>query len=226
MTSSPFWIPRFTPLLFLLPGLGLLFQAATSATATSAERLLSLAIALFCPELARMAQVDLDNIAAILERNAQAILEQHAQRQNLEPVAQQADLSPPEDSLPEDSLSEDSRLHHFYKVTISTIALEIVGFYLSLLSLQWGALTLIFSQIWFNLLAGVQLSPKETPAITPLGIAERQAVLAANAIGFGLLCCWSIKAVQVWLALGLLVLVALFLVIKYGVLGLRSGSVR
>jgi hypothetical protein len=224
MTSSPFWIPRFTPLLFLLPGLGLLFQAATSATATSAERLLSLAIALFCPELARMAQVDLDNIAAILERNAQAIpdqnaqvsLRQNAQRPDLDPVAQQADLSPP----------EDSRLRHFYKVTLSTIVLEIVGFYLSLLSLQWGALTLIFSQIWFNLLAGVQLSPKETPAITPLGIAGRQAVLAANAIGFGLLCCWSIKAAQVWLALGLLVLVALFLVIKYGVLGLRSGSVR
>jgi hypothetical protein len=225
MPSFTFWIPRFTPILFLLPGLGLLFQAVTSATL--AERLLGLALTLFCPELARMAQVDLDNIAVILERSGHSpinsgfagkvtglisqlqLASSSAQPPDSElcpePIEKQADLA----------ARQDSRLSHFYKVTLSTIALEVVGFHLALLSLQWGALMIIFSQLWFNMLAAVQLFPYETPAVTPFGIAERQAVLAANILGFGLLCCWPVQSAQVWLALGLLVLIALFLAIKY-----------
>jgi hypothetical protein len=235
MQPTQFWFSRFIPLLFLPPGSGLLFHSATSATL--AERLLALALALFCPELAHMAQVDLDNIAAILRRNGYTPLENSfasvitVLRQPpspfVEPDAEDAHAEDANTVAQRSSahLPEDSRLNRFYKVTTSTIVLEIVGFYLALLSLQWGALLIILSQIWFNLLAAVQLHAKETPAVVSFGIADRQAVLVANAIGFGLLCSWPIEAARTWLASGLLVLIVLFLIMKYGVVGLRSGQV-
>jgi hypothetical protein len=231
MPSFTFWIPRFTPGLFFLPGLGLLFQAVTSASL--AERLLALALTLFCPELARMAQVDLDNIAAVLECSGYSPIDSgfaskftglitRLQLASPNTQSSEPELCPePIEKLVALAAQQDSRLSHFYKVTLSTIALEVVGFHLALLSLQWGALIIIFSQLWFNMLAAVQLFPYETPAVRPFGIAERQAVLSANILGFGLLCCWPVQSAQVWLALGLLVLIALFLAVKYVVPTLR-----
>ncbi len=170
------------PLLFLPAGLGLLLQsvAGSADSTTVSQRLLSLALALFCPELARMAIVDLNNIAAVSE-------------------------SP-----------EDSCLRRFKRVVVSTVVLEAAGFYVALVSLQWGAIAIIFSQLWFNLLAGIQLHPEQSPSITPLGISGRRTVLAANALGLGLIALWPIQAIRIWLAGGLLMLITLFLLIKYG----------
>ncbi|WP_121969470.1 hypothetical protein [Leptolyngbya sp. BC1307] len=173
-------------LVFLPAGLGLLIQAADPALSltvshiSGAQRLLSLSLALFCPELAHMAIVDLNNIAAVAE------------------------------------LQEDSRLRHFSKVTVSTVVLEAVGFYAALVSLQWGVIAIIFSQLWFNLLAGIQLWPGQSPPITPHGISDRRAVLIANGLGLGLISLWPLQAVRIWLAAGLFTLITLFLVIKYG----------
>ena len=60
---SPNLIPRFIPLLFVPAGLALLLKVAASAT--PAEQLLALALALFCPELAYLARIDLENAAAV-----------------------------------------------------------------------------------------------------------------------------------------------------------------
>lgn len=169
------------PLLFLPAGLGLLIQGFHLTLV--ADRILALALALFCPELARMARVDLENIAAIIQSPAQ---------------------SPAED-----------RLSHFHRVAVSTIVLEMVGFYTALVSLPWGAITIIFSQLWFNLLAGIQLRPEATPTIVPLGISDRCTVLIANGLGLALLSCWPISSVRIWLASGVFVLIVLFLFIKY-----------
>ncbi len=170
------------PLLFLPAGLGLLVQsvAGSAGSTTVAQRLLSLALALFCPELIRMAIVDLNNIAAVSES------------------------------------SKDSRLRRFNGAVVSTVVLEAAGLYIALVSLQWGAIALIFSQIWFNLLAGIQLHPEQSPSIAPLGIAGRRTVLAANALGLGLMALWPIQAIRIWLAGGLLTLITLFFLIKYG----------
>lgn len=185
---SPSLVPRFIPLLFVPAGLALLFQVATSDTV--AEQLLALALALFCPELAYLARIDLENAAAVA-------------------------------ALAASTQEEDSRLRHFHRVVISTIVLEATGFYTTFFSLQWGAILIISSQIWFNLLAGIRILPSETsPAkalqVVSFGIAERQAVLAANTLGLGLLCFWFIESAQIWLASGLLGLTILFLTIKYG----------
>ncbi len=172
------------PVLFLPAGLGLLTEIF--APVTTAERLLAAAIALFCPELARMALVDLSNVAAV--------------SQQAEQMAEQP---------------RDSRLDRFRAVTISTIVLEIAGFYLAMLSLPWGAIAVIFSQLWFNLLADVQLYPSQTPAIVPFGRADRRAVLLANGIGLGLLGLWPWQEIRIWLASGLFLLITIFLLIKY-----------
>ncbi|NJM98492.1 MAG: hypothetical protein HC800_16190 [Phormidesmis sp. RL_2_1] len=171
------------PVVFVPAGLGLLLHSITAATV--AERLLALALAIFCPELARMAFVDISNTAAVLQQSEQT--------------------------------PQDSRLSHFLGVVASTIVLEIMGFYGSLFSLPWGAIAIIFSQIWFNLLAGIQLAPGETPAIVTFGISQRRAVLVANGLGLGLMGLWTFQENRIWLASGLLLLVILFLVIKYAV---------
>ena len=162
---------------FLPAGLGLLVRTVSSALL--AERILALALTLFCIELARMAFVDLRNISA---------------------VAQQ---------------SLDPRLQRFRKVTYSTIVLEVVGFYTALGSLPAGALIIIASQLWFNSLANIQLWPKAIPAVVSLPASDRLAVLIANGVGIGLLGLWPIQAVRTWSASGLLVLITLFLAIKY-----------
>ena len=175
------------PVLFLPAGLGLLIEIF--AAATTAERVLAAAIALFCPELARMAWVDLSNVAAVTQQTEQ--------------VAEQMAEQP-----------RDSRLNRFHAVVISTIVLEITGFYLAMLSLPGGAIAVIFSQIWFNLLADIQLYPGQTPAIVPFGRADRRAVLIANGIGLGLLGLWFWQEIRIWLASGLFLLIIIFLLIN------------
>ncbi len=167
---------------FLFAGLALLIQAISPIPL--AERILALALALSCPELAYMAFVDLKNLSAIAHQH-------------------------------------DSRLKRFTKVTYSTIVLEAVGFYIGLVSLPIGAVVIIASQLWFNLLADIQLWPEASPAIVSLPASDRWAVLSANGLGLGLLGLWSIQEIRLWLASGLLALIALFLVIKYSGLASR-----
>lgn len=161
---------------FLPAGLALLIQAASPIPLS--ERLLALALALFCPELAYMAFVDLKNIVAIAHQ-------------------------------------QDSRLKRFARVTHSTIVLETVGFYTALVSLPVGAVIIIASQLWFNLLADIQLWPEASPAIVSWPPSRRRAVLIANGLGLGLLGLWPIQEIRIWLTSGLLTLATLFLVLKY-----------
>ncbi len=188
---------RFVPLLFVPAGMGLVWQIVYHETI--AHQLLALALALFCPELARMAKVDLDNIAATMQQVA------------------------------------DTRLSRFLSVVVSTIVLELLGLYIALVSLPMGALVIVGSQLWFNLLAKLQLQPKQTPAVVTFGISRRIPVLAANMVGLLLLSLWFVPvlapglalggATQVrrWLGGGVLALVVLFLLIKYVILGVMSG---
>ena len=149
---------------------------------------MAVALLLFCLELARMAWVDLENVAMTAE----------VMKENVE------------NSTLTDSLSR------FHRVVISTIVLELFGFYLAQQFLAIGATVIIFSQLWFNLLAGVQLHPEEPAPVVPFGIGDRKAVLIANGLALSLLCCWPIESVRSALATGLLTLIVLFLIIKYG----------
>lgn len=199
---------KMVPFLFLPAGIGLLFEIAIAPT--TAQKILALALAIFCPELTRMAWIDLKNIealtlaepvpAAVNAVSPTAIAA--AQPKTTEPAAEQS--------------WQTQQLKRFHAAVVSTIVLEATGYYLTLVSLHVGATAIILSQVWFNLLAAVQLHPAKTVPVISFGIRERQAVLAVNAITVGLLCLWPIPSMRLELAVALLSLITLFLVIKYG----------
>ncbi len=207
MSSNQLSIRRFIPLLFVPADIGLIWHALYAETL--AQQLLSLALALFCIELAVMAKVDLDNIATV----QQTVLQM-------------------------DKQTEESRLGRFLLVVVSTIVLELLGFYVALFFLPVGALIVVFSQLWFNLLAQLQLQPEQSPAIVSFGIFQRAPVLLADSVGLVLLSLWfapllsSLISIELMpsfviqlrrgLGGGLLALVLLFLLIKYVISGVLS----
>jgi hypothetical protein len=110
---------------------------------------------------------------------------------------------------------QDARLAHFYRVTISTIVLELLGFYSSYLWLGWGAILVLLSQVWFNVLAGIQLQPTEENPIQPWGVPERRLVLIADGIGLILVSLWILQIAPLWMASGLLAMVIIYGWVKY-----------
>ncbi len=182
---------RLVPVLFVPAGVLLIMQVITPAS-TVATRGLALALALFCPELAHMAGVDLKNVLALFS--------------NQPPLSE-----------------EDSRLIRFYNVAASTIALELTGFYTALFSLPVGAAIIIASQLWFNLLANVQLEPDKTPPVVSFGASDRKPIIVANIVGLSFLLLWPIQTAQIFLASSLLLLIVLFLLIKYGLPTIKSA---
>lgn len=109
----------------------------------------------------------------------------------------------------------DPRLNNFYRVTISTIVVELLGFYGSYLWLGWGAVLVLLSQVWFNLLAGIQLQPAEENPIQAWGIPERSIVLIADGIGLILVSLWILQIAPLWMASGLLMMVVIYGWVKY-----------
>jgi hypothetical protein len=106
-------------------------------------------------------------------------------------------------------------LKRFEVITWSTIGLELVGFYLSWQWLGWGSALVLLSQIWFNLLAAVQLAPESDPAIQPWGMKDRAIVLAADSLGLLLSVLYALNIQPLAMAIGLLGMVLLYGLIKY-----------
>jgi hypothetical protein len=173
-------------LLFLVPIAGLV--TLSWQTADWSHRLLAWALLLLCADQARMAIVDLTNIATLKT-----------------PVGQ----------------SHDPRLRRFQWVTWSTIGLELLGFYSAAfgphpLALGWGGWIVLFSQVWFNSLAAVQLNPGGAIALEPWGIPQRWPVLLADALGLVMVSLWLAQVQELAMAIALLVMVAAYGIIKYG----------
>jgi hypothetical protein len=106
-------------------------------------------------------------------------------------------------------------LQRFTWVTGTTIGLELVGFYLGWRWLGWGSAVVLVSQLWFNLLAGVQLVPEAEPPIQDFGIKDRAIVLAADSLGLLLSVLYAGNIQPLATAIGLLTLVLLYILIKY-----------
>lgn len=192
--------------------------------------MITVALLLFCIELAWMAYVDLNNVAKIATQ-VTAYVDAASDAQNSPPIVlPAANLELSSDQRPdqhpdqlkdirslalETKTKESAFLNQFFRIVVSTIALELAGFYAALLSPPLGALIVIFSQLWFNLLAGVQLFPHQSPAIVPFGPRQRVDVLAANSVAIFLLCLWPIAVMKLSVGIGLLMLITLFLVLKY-----------
>ena len=195
---------QIVPLIFLPAGVGLLFQITLSSSA--AQTILAIALTIFCPELARMAWIDLKNIE-VLTASASPALEKQ--------VMQTAATQQEKPTSSTNSFLQAQQIKQFHTVIVSTIALEATGFYLSLYSLPAGAIVIILSQLWFNSLASVQLYPGRSLPVVRCSAKDRKAVLILNALTAGLLCFWPVTSAQLGLSIALLVLVALYLAVKY-----------
>ncbi|MGP1374540.1 MAG: hypothetical protein ACTS3T_17030 [Almyronema sp.] len=172
-------IARYMVCLFLPASLGLVAKAFVAELIS--ERVLALALLLLSVEQARMAVVDLEQIAAVSQK-----------------------AKPP------------PRLQWFRQVTLITIALELLGFYIAWVNLGIGTLLVLLSQIGFNLLAGIQIDLTQPVMLQPYGIRQRWLVLMADSIGLLLVSLWCFEIAPLETALALFVMVCGYGVFKYG----------
>lgn len=116
----------------------------------------------------------------------------------------------------------DDRLDWFWRVTIATIVLELVGIYSAQSSLWVGAIGILMSQVGFNLFAGVQLVPEAEVKIMPFGMGDRSLVLVADGLGLGLVSLGWAGVMPLQMAIGLLGMVVIYGGVK--ILGLFKGN--
>ncbi|MEB3294189.1 MAG: hypothetical protein VKJ24_13610 [Synechococcales bacterium] len=115
---------------------------------------------------------------------------------------------------------KDERVVAFRQITWSTIGLELVGLYGAMVDLGWGSAIVLLSQLWFNLLAQIQIQPQATVPIIPFGLRDRWLVLLADGVGLGLVGLWVVDWARPGVAIVLLGMVVLYSGIK------RFGSVN
>ncbi len=127
---------------------------------------------------------------------------------------------------PTTSDREAPLLKWFEMITWSTIGLELIGFLLSWQWLGWGSAVVLLSQLWFNLLAGVQLVPEAQPSIQPFGIKDRAIVLIADSLGLILCGLYGLTIQPLAMAIGLLSMVLLYGFIKYLPIAMASAFVK
>jgi hypothetical protein len=108
----------------------------------------------------------------------------------------------------------DSRLETFYQITIITILIEVIGFYLSSIWFGWGAILILISQVWFNLFANLKIDTYPETILSPWQLKERLAVLIADFCGLILVGFWMKGIASEWIAFGLFGMVILYGSIK------------
>jgi hypothetical protein len=157
-----------------------------------AQKLLAIALLLLSLDLLKMAIFDLEQVALVksrwLESQTKALLIDET----------------------------DPRLAWFQKVTIVTIVFELLGLYGALVSLSWGAIVILLSQVGFNLFAQVQLLPDQSEMIQSFGIRDRAIVLIADGLGI-VLAAIGLSGRYSWeTSAGLLGMVVLYGIVKFG----------
>ena len=203
----------FMPAIAVLMTKIVVSMQATVITHSSPEQLLSIALFLFCIELAWMAYVDLRNAALVASLLSS-------------PATHLPDVPPLDTCSPTESTKEIALLNRFFSVVVSTVVLELVGFYAALFSLLVGAVLVIVSQLWFNLLAGVALYPAQSPPVVLFRPKDRVDVLSANCAALFSLSLWPLFGMRLSAAISLLLLITLFLTLKYVPLAYRKLSER
>ncbi|MBW4508751.1 MAG: hypothetical protein KME64_19890 [Scytonematopsis contorta HA4267-MV1] len=104
----------------------------------------------------------------------------------------------------------DIRLNNFQKITISTIFIELIGFYVSSTWWGWGSIIILISQVWFNLFAGVKIQTSPEIIIKSWHISERSLVLFADVLGLVLVSLWMSNIASNLIAWGLFAMVIIY----------------
>jgi hypothetical protein len=151
--------------LFFPASLGILGQVLTPQPLH--HQLLALGLFLLAIDQARMAVVDLEQIAMV-------------KNQTLDP-----------------------RLTRFYWVTISTIIIELMGFYLASQYLGIGILFVLGSQVWFNAIVHIQIDPVQANPIQEKPNMEKSLLFLANLLGMILIGLWIARITPMAIVLSL-----------------------
>jgi hypothetical protein len=109
---------------------------------------------------------------------------------------------------------KDIRLDTFSTITISTIIIELFGFYASSVWLGWGSILILLSQVWFNLFAGVKIHSSTELVIQTWKVSERLPVLIADFIGLILISLWMSHIASLWITLVLFGMAIVYCSIK------------
>ncbi|MEL6460938.1 MAG: hypothetical protein AAFQ91_22310 [Cyanobacteria bacterium J06621_15] len=109
---------------------------------------------------------------------------------------------------------QDSRLDNFQKTTITTIIIELTGFYLSSIWLG-GLILILIGIIWFNVLVKIKIEiTASNIIIQPWKITDRLTVLIADVIGLILASLWILRIGDFWISWGLFLMAVLYCCIK------------
>jgi hypothetical protein len=117
---------------------------------------------------------------------------------------------------------ENAAVEGFFRVTISTIVLELWGLYATWGNLVLGGTIVSVSQLWFNLLVRVQLKPTAAVKVKHWRIVDRLPVIGAQIFTLAILSLYSQDFARLWLAVTLLASILIYGVIKYRKISLSS----
>jgi tellurite resistance protein TehA-like permease len=104
----------------------------------------------------------------------------------------------------------DTRLNNFYQVTVITIIIELIGFYLSSIWWGWGSILILISQVWFNLFASIKIEYSPKISIQTWKVTERLPVLIADIVGLVLVSLWMLQIGSESIAWGLFGMVVVY----------------
>ena len=109
---------------------------------------------------------------------------------------------------------KDARLDIFYRITIITIIIELIGFYLSSIWLGWGSFIILIGLIWFNIFANIKINNSANNIIKNWNIPERLPILIANLVGLILVSMWMLNIASNCISWGLFAMAVVFCGIK------------
>lgn len=110
---------------------------------------------------------------------------------------------------------QDSHLDKFSKVVISTIIIELLGFYISSFGLGVGMIIVLLSQIGFNLFAGIKIELSTKSIIQKTTISERFPELIADVLALILVGLWLLKIAPLAIATSLAAIAIAYGCVKY-----------
>jgi hypothetical protein len=110
---------------------------------------------------------------------------------------------------------QDIRLQYFYYIAISTIALELIGFYVASVQLGWGIILVLVSQVGFNFFANIRIQPNELTIIEDKTFSEKIVVLIADIVALILIGFWMNAIAPLTIVLTLWTMAIVYGCIKY-----------
>lgn len=204
------WLKVSLFLLFFPASFGLLWQSLILNSLS--EQLISFSFFLFSLEQARMAFIDITSYSVGKSKNL-GNYTITTLPQEIKQKAQTLDFTSQDNIFD----GENDNLSQFLFVIISTIIIELFGFYLALFFLGWGAIFVLISLVWFNSLAPLKVLDINDFSLTNYNFSEKIMILFADIICIVLMSLWVINFYPLIIAFIILFITLTFAGVKYGI---------